>query len=488
MAGGLIACMASVTAGGQERTTLLCEPRHTPDNAHNRVVRSWPRCGPPSLRGYIAWSLLLIILQFGVLYSESLTKTIMRTSSAAVLGIVLALDAAWRTSLAAATVAIPPSSLSATKSGNDLILSFSSVSPGLYTIQSSPDPGQQWTTIQSGIRGDGTVKKVTVTNALLDSKGFYRLLIQGPASLVLPQGDAFTILGHDCGGIKEQSHVTGFDSTSGNPTGVVYLSTTCSTGGIGSHPATYTAWASVTWDFTGNVVSYGVLSNSVTINPSFYATDAYSDTIYNANNAAYLVVPIPAAPTGVTAVQSNDQFNVSWTINGVNPAAVTSSTLIASPVNSSAAVLTNTIAGPVSTASIEPLQPQTTYQLTVVSRTIGGASPASPPISVTTSPATILPSAPTGVTNRWSNPDPTGTTDTLIANWNAAVPGNSPVDQYLVKIVGSDGSGTFTQTVSGTTLTAYFNVDYIPNWTVTVQAHNAAGWGPVSSPATLGGL
>jgi hypothetical protein len=92
------------------------------------------------------------------------------------------------------------------------------------------------------------------------------------------------------------------------------------------------------------------------------------------------------------------------------------------------------------------------------------------------------------VTAQWSNPDPTGTTDTLVASWQAADPGNSPIDQYLITINGSDGGGTFTQTVSGTTLTAYFDIDYIPNWTVTVQAHNAAGWGAVSSPVTLGGL
>jgi hypothetical protein len=46
----------------------------------------------------------------------------------------------------------------------------------------------------------------------------------------------------------------------------------------------------------------------------------------------------------------------------------------------------------------------------------------------------------------------------------------------------------FTQTVSGTTLTASFTVDYIPNWSVIVQAHNALGWGPWSSAVTLGGL
>jgi hypothetical protein len=42
--------------------------------------------------------------------------------------------------------------------------------------------------------------------------------------------------------------------------------------------------------------------------------------------------------------------------------------------------------------------------------------------------------------------------------------------------------------VSGTALTAYFSIDSIPNWTVTVQAHNAVGWGPASTPVTLGGL
>jgi hypothetical protein len=42
--------------------------------------------------------------------------------------------------------------------------------------------------------------------------------------------------------------------------------------------------------------------------------------------------------------------------------------------------------------------------------------------------------------------------------------------------------------VSGTTLIAYFNVDSNPSWSVTVQAHNAAGWGPSSAAVALGGL
>jgi hypothetical protein len=86
------------------------------------------------------------------------------------------------------------------------------------------------------------------------------------------------------------------------------------------------------------------------------------------------------------------------------------------------------------------------------------------------------------------NLDPTGSTDTLVVTWQAAVPGDSPIDQYGVAILGSDGAGMFTQTVSGTTLTASFSVDYIPNWSATVQAHNAFGWGPSSAVSTLEGL
>ena len=255
--------------------------------------------------------------------------------------------------------------------------------------------------------------------------------------------------------------------------------TSCSTGGRGSPPATFTAWAAVTWDLAGNVVSATTLSNTATVDPTFTATDAYGDVIYNAGAAAYLVVPLPAAPSGVTAVQSGDQFQVSWMPMGVNPAAVASTTVTATPVNSTASVLTTTVAGSATSGVISSLQPQTTYQITVVNTTISGSSPASTPIRVTTSPATIPPAAPTGVTASWANLDPAGATDTLVATWQAADPGNSPIDQYLVTITGSDGAGTSTQTVSGTTLTASFTVDYIPNWSVTVQAHNAFGWGPV---------
>jgi hypothetical protein len=105
-----------------------------------------------------------------------------------------------------------------------------------------------------------------------------------------------------------------------------------------------------------------------------------------------------------------------------------------------------------------------------------------------TAAASIPPSAPTGVGAHWLIADPSSATDTLVATWQAADPGNSPIDEYKIVITGDDGAGTLTQTVSGTELTASFDVGDVPNWSVTVQAHNAAGWGPVSNVATLGGL
>jgi hypothetical protein len=387
----------------------------------------------------------------------------------------------------ASAVVISPSGLTATPAGNDLILSFPTAGLSYYIVQTSLDL-RQWTNSPSGIPGDGTMKTITMSNAISDSHAFYRLSVQTPLSLILPQGTAFAILGHSCGGIQEQVSA-GFDVTNGYSTGVVNLSTSCGGSGRGGgyHTTKYTASVLTVWDFTGTVISAIPLTNGVTVNPTT-GSDGLGDVIYNAGSAAYLVVPVPAAPTGVTAIQSGDQFQISWTPNGVNPVAILSSTLTATPMNSTAPVLTTTVSGAATTGVIPTLQPQTTYQVTVANTTIGGTGPASSPISVTTSPATVAPSAPTGVAASWSNPDPTGTTDTLIATWQAANPGNSPIDEYLVTITGSDGAGTFTQTVSGTTLTAYFGVDYIPNWSVTVKAHNAAGWGPASSAVNLGGL
>jgi len=413
----------------------------------------------------------------------------MKTRFPSVLALAWLLAPALATFFSETALAGSPGGLTPAISSKNLILSFPTTSTNYYGLQMCPDLLKPWTNIQAGIQGDGILRSVTISNAILPGHGFYRLVLQPkPTQLLLPQSTAFAILGYDCGGISEQVYATGFNPTNGYPTGNVDLRTSCSTGKAGSPPSVHTASVAVTWDFAGNVIFTKTPATGAPANPTFIATDRFNDILYNAGANAYLIVPVPAAPTGVTAVQSGDQFQVAWTLNGVNPVAITSSTLTATPGNSTNPVLTTTVIGQATNGVITSLQPKTTYQITAVSTTIGGSSPASIPINVTTEVASIAPSAPTNVVASWSNPDPSGATDTLVATWSAAVPGDSPVDQYQITITGSDGAGTSTQTVSGTTLTTYFNVDYIPNWTVTVRAHNAAGWGPLSTPVRLGGL
>jgi hypothetical protein len=410
----------------------------------------------------------------------------MKTGFPSVLALAWLLAATLATPFSATALSVAPGGLTPSLSGNNLILSFPTTTTNYYGLQMSPDLSQPWTNLQAGIQGYGTVRSVTVSNALLAGQGFYQLSLQPkPTQLLLSQSTAFAILGYDCGSISEQVYLTGFDTNTGYPTGNVELKTICSCGKDCSSP--HTASATVTWDLTGNVISATTPATGAPANPAFIATDGFKDIFYNAGANAYLIVPVPAAPTGVTAVQSGDQFAVAWTPNGVNPVAITSSTLTATPVDLTNPVLTTTVTGPGTNGVITSLQPATTYQITVVSTTVGGTSPASIPINVTTEVASIAPSAPTNVVASWSNPDPTGATDTLITTWSAAVPGDSPIDQYQV-VITSDSGSSFTNTVSGTTLTTYFNVDYIPNWTVTVQAHNAVGWGPSSTPVNLGGL
>ncbi len=307
----------------------------------------------------------------------------------------LFLSAVFAGPFSAAAVIVQPGGLAVTTSGASLVLSFPTTTTNYYGVQMCPDLSQPWTNVQAGLQGYGLVKAVTMSNVLSAGRGFYRTVVQPkPTQLLLPQSTAFAILGYDCGAIQEQVYAAGFDPTNGYPTGNVDLKTSCSAGRAGTPPSIHTASVHVTWDFGGNVISTKIPATGTAANPTFIATDRFNDILYNAGANAYLIVPVPAAPTGVAAGQTGDRFQVSWTPNRVNPVAITSSTLTATPVNSTASILTTTVTGPGTNGIIPTLQPATSYQITVVSTTIGGSSPASIPISVTTSPATIPPSVP----------------------------------------------------------------------------------------------
>jgi hypothetical protein len=116
--------------------------------------------------------------------------------------------------------------------------------------------------------------------------------------LVLPQGTAFAILGHSCGGIQEKVYATGFDPASGYPTGVVQMSTSCGGSGRGGgyHTTTYSGSAGVTWDFTGAVVSYNTPATAGATGPTFTAYDSHGNEVYNQSNQAYLLLAAGFVP------------------------------------------------------------------------------------------------------------------------------------------------------------------------------------------------
>jgi hypothetical protein len=212
-------------------------------------------------------------------------------------------------------------------------------------------------------------------------------------SLTLSQGDAFAVLGHSCGGIQEHPYATGFSQASGYPEGVVYLKTTCGGSGRGGGYSTtvYTAVATVSWNWFGSTRSYTAGGSGGS--EGFEATDAYGDRLYNTATAAYLettnppLVP-PAPPTGVTAAFSPIEvgesvvlrFQVSWTPASETAQLITSSTVTATPVEGTAPVVTATVAGGGSYAVLEPLQPSTTYRITVTNSDQEGTSQPSEPI------------------------------------------------------------------------------------------------------------
>ena len=234
------------------------------------------------------------------------------------------------------------------------------------------------------------------------------------------------------------------------------------------------------------------------MNPTFSAYDAHGEHLYNKAVAgvvagtqvysqAYLLVLVPAAPTAVRVTPSGGRFQVSWKNDPTAPRAlITSSTVTATPVHSTASVVTTKVSGDGASALVGPLEPRTTYQITVASTDPAGSSASSAPVSITTGASSIRPGAPTGVSAYWTAPG--SPNDTMVVNWKAAPPGDSPTDEYRVTITNPDTGDTFTHTVSGSALTAGFAVSDVPDWTIQVQAHDAAGWGHFSTSYLLGGV
>jgi hypothetical protein len=209
--------------------------------------------------------------------------------------------------------------------------------------------------------------------------------------LFMSQGAAFAVLGHSCGGIQEQVYATGFASN-GYPMGNVHLQTSCGGSGRGGgyKSTTYTATAGVVWTWYGETRSFSVPGGALEAKP---ATDAFSNRVYNTGTSAFLesVDPQlhpPAAPTGVTAsVLLNDEANnlqmtVGYTVDPETAVLLTHSTITATPVSSSAPILTVERIPYFSSGVLAPVEPSTTYGVAVTSTDAEGTSQPSTPIEI----------------------------------------------------------------------------------------------------------
>jgi hypothetical protein len=201
--------------------------------------------------------------------------------------------------------------------------------------------------------------------------------------LALPQGNAFSILGHWCGGIQEKVYAAGFASGTGFPSGEVYMSTRCGGSGRGGGGVStlYSAWAAVTWDFTGAVVSFARTSTTPTVNPTLVVYDTHGNELYNqavggvvngtqVYSQAYLVlapgfVPTPRL-TAISMTNGPTSGGTSVTITGTGFTGVTTVSF------GSTAAPSFTVTSSTSITALSPPVPPGTVDVTVTNA--GGTS------------------------------------------------------------------------------------------------------------------
>jgi hypothetical protein len=178
-------------------------------------------------------------------------------------------------------------------------------------------------------------------------------------------------------------------------------------------------------------------------------------------------VVVPGAPTGATANPGNGQASVSFTPPvSDGGSAITSYTVTSSPGGHQAS-------GAGSPIVVTGLTNDTSYTFTVTATNVAGTGPASAPSNAVTPTASLTaPGAPTNVVATPGNGQAVVTFDA------PASTGGTPILSYTV--TASPGGLTATGSSSPIILTGLTNNT---SYTFTVEATNAAGTGPDSSPS-----
>ena len=216
------------------------------------------------------------------------------------------------------------------------------------------------------------------------------------------------------------------------------------------------------------------LTNGTTYTFTVTATNASGTGLPSANSAAVTPATVPGPPTAVAATSNaNGQSTITWTDPASNGgSAITGYTATSSP-GGSTCTATGAFAN---TCTVTGLTNGTAYTFTVTATNAIGTSNASAPSPAAT-PASV-PGAPGGVSAS-SNQNSEST-----VSWSApASNGGIAITSYIVSaIVG--GTVQATQTFTGTS-TSGIVVGLVngTTYTFTVQAVNAVGTGPASTPS-----
>ncbi len=211
--------------------------------------------------------------------------------------------------------------------------------------------------------------------------------------LAMSQGAAFSVLGHSCGGIQEKVYETGF-AANGYPQGNVYMETRCGGSGRdgGGHVTTYTNTATVVWTWLGETWKWGPMVGGL---EATAAEDPHGDKLYNVGTHAYLETGSPpyqppAPPTNVKAsvilAESGSleflAMPISWNVDPERADLLTFQTMRAEPVGSPAPVLEATRIPYFQEGTLAPIEPNTTYKVTVTETDNEGTSAPSTPIEI----------------------------------------------------------------------------------------------------------
>ncbi len=315
----------------------------------------------------------------------------------------------------------------------------------------------------------GTVLSVNDSAPTADRWNLAAVEIKGPAVASAPGAPTGVVA---VAGIGSATVSWGLPPDGGSP--ITSYKITPYIGAVAQAPTTISGGppatsATVTGLTNGTAYTFTVTAaNAIGSGPSSTASSAVTPTTPTA----------PAAPTGVSAVAGNAMANVSWTApaNGGSP--ITSYRI--TPLIAGVAQAATTITGspPVTSATITGLANGTTYTFVVTAANAVGSGPASSPSGAVTPTGPTVPAAPTGVSAVAGN---------AMANvsWTAPANGGSPVMSYTITpfIAGvAQAPTTITGSPPGTS-TPITGLTNGTAYTFTVQAANAVGPGPASSPS-----